>query len=131
MPHEHINPSERGVPGGYTHVVIAHGGRTIYVAGQVATDPQGQLVGEGDLARQAEQVFHNLNLCLAAAGATFDDVVKLTTYVVNYKPEDRPAIVAARDKYWPAEPPATTLVGVQALGRPGALIEVEATAVLP
>jgi enamine deaminase RidA (YjgF/YER057c/UK114 family) len=103
----------------------------VFVAGQVATDAEGKVVGEGDLARQAEQVFENLKACLAAAGATFADVVKMTTFVVDYRPEQRPIIAATRARYLPADaPPASTLVGVQALARPEILIEVEAIAVI-
>jgi enamine deaminase RidA (YjgF/YER057c/UK114 family) len=132
MPNEHINPPGVSTPTGYTHVVSAPGGRIVFVSGQVAADASGQVVGEGDLARQADQVFENLKTCLAAAGATFADVTKLTTYVVNYKPEDRPIIVAARQRHLPAEnPPASTLVGVQALAAPAYLLEIEAVAVLP
>jgi enamine deaminase RidA (YjgF/YER057c/UK114 family) len=128
---QHIDPEGVSKGGGYTHVVIAQG-RLLFISGQVAYDSQGNVVGEGDLSRQAEQVFENLGACLAAAGATFADLVKLTTYVVNYKAEDRPTIVAVRQRYLPAdEPPASTLVGVQALARPELLIEVEAVAALP
>jgi enamine deaminase RidA (YjgF/YER057c/UK114 family) len=133
MPNDHINPPGVSTPTGYTHVVSAPGGgRIVFISGQVAAGASGQVVGEGDLARQADQVFENLKTCLAAAGATFADVTKLTTYVVNYKPEDRPAIVAARQRHLPADaPPASTLVGVQALAAPAYLIEIEAVAVLP
>ena len=132
MPNDHINPPGVSTPTGYTHVVSASaGGRIVFISGQVAVDAAGQAVGEGDLARQAYQVFENLKTCLAAAGATFADVTKLTTYIVNYKAEDRPIIVAARQRHLPAEnPPASTLVGVQALAAPAFLIEIEAVAVL-
>lgn len=70
-----INPPELGQPRGYAHVVKA--GTTVYVAGQVARNKDGQIVGEGDFATQAEQVFENLKTCLAAAGASFNDVVKM------------------------------------------------------
>ena len=87
--------------------------------------------GAGDLAKQTTQVMHNLGKALAAAGATFADVVKITTYVVGYTPEMRPVIAAARSPHFPAgKPPASTLVGVQALAAPGWLIEIEATAVI-
>ena len=132
MPTQHINPQGVSQPTGYTHVVASDGRRIVFVSGQIAIDGQGRLVGEGDLGKQAEQVFQNLKACLAAAGATFEDVVKMTTYVVNYSADQRPVIVAVRQKYLPADkPPASTLVGVQALARPDLLIEIEAVAVLP
>jgi enamine deaminase RidA (YjgF/YER057c/UK114 family) len=131
VPHQHLNPDGVSQPTGYTHVVVGDGRRVVFVSGQIAVDGQGQLVGEGDLARQAEQVFENLKTCLASVGATFADVVKLTTYVVDFKPEDRATITALRQRYLPQDaPPASTLVGVQALARPDLLIEIEAIAVL-
>lgn len=93
-------------------------------------DASGAMVGEGDLAAQTEQVFANLAIALEAAGATFADVVKLTTYVVDYTPGARPLIAAVRSKYFPTSPPASTLVGISALALPGWLIEVEAIAAL-
>ena len=131
MPLQHTNPAAVSPPTGYSHVVSAQGSRLVFIAGQVATNARGEIVGAGDLARQAEQVFENLKACLAAAGATFADVTKMTTFVVDYKPEHRPLIAETRRRYLPADhPPASTLVGVQALARPEILIEIEAIAVL-
>ena len=114
----------------YSHVVVASGARTIYISGQVALDDAGALVGAGDLGAQTAQVMRNLRIALEAAGATFADVVKITTYVVGYTPEMRPVIAAVRAPHFPeGEPPASTLVGVQALAAPGWLIEIEAIAV--
>lgn len=115
----------------YSHVAIASGARTIYISGQVAMDSQGNLVGAGDLGAQTEQVMRNLGLALAGAGASFADVVKITTYVVDYKPEYRAIISKARTPFFAGrEPPASTLVGVSALALPGWLIEIEAVAVV-
>lgn len=115
----------------YSHVAVASGARTVYIAGQVAMDSQGNLVGAGDLGAQTEQVMRNLGTALAAAGASFADVVKITTYVVDYKPEMRAAIGKARSPFFAGrEPPASTLVGVSALAAPGWLIEIEAIAVV-
>jgi enamine deaminase RidA (YjgF/YER057c/UK114 family) len=109
MPTVHINPSGVSQPTGYTHVVRADGSRTIYFSGQVAVNGAGELVGANDLAKQADQVFENLRLCLLSVGAGFQDVVKFTTYVVNFKPEDRAVVAAARQKHLPAvNPPAST-----------------------
>lgn len=93
-------------------------------------DASGAIVGEGDLSAQTEQVFANLGIALAAAGATFADVVKLTTYVVDYTPAARPLVAAIRSRYFPTLPPASTLVGISALALPGWLIEIEAIAML-
>lgn len=116
----------------YSHVAVASGPRTIYLAGQVPADAQGRLVGAGDLAAQATQVMENIGTALAAAGAGFADVVKITTYVVGYKPEHRAIISEVRGKFFAgrAAPPASTLVGVAALAAPEWLIEIEAIAVL-
>jgi enamine deaminase RidA (YjgF/YER057c/UK114 family) len=115
----------------YSHVAVASGTRTIYIAGQVAMDSQGNLVGAGDLGAQTEQVMKNLGLALAAAGASFTDVVKITTYVVDYKPEHRAIISKARTPFFAGrEPPASTLVGISALALPGWMIEIEAIAVV-
>ena len=126
----HIAAPDGVTPGaGYTHVVIGSG-RLVALSGQIALDEQGQVVGEGDPAAQARQVFENLRRCLAAAGATFDQVVKLTYFVTDIG--FLPAIRAARDECVDVErPPASTAVQVAALFRPELLLEVEAFALLP
>ena len=132
MAHTYINPDTVSQPANYTHVVNATGSRIVFISGQVAIDKNGNLVGAGDLSKQAEQVFENLKACLASAGATFADVTKMTTFIVGYQAaRDRPVLGAVRQKYLPAtNPPASTLVGVQALATPDIMIEIEATAVL-
>jgi len=130
MEKKFINPAELSAPRGYTHVVTARGGRMIFVSGQVAIDKDGAIVGRGDLAAQARQAASNLKAALASADATLDDVVKMNTYVVNYRPEDYKAIAAMRREFFAAEnPPASTLVGVAALAIDGLLIEIECVAV--
>lgn len=124
------HPIPEGVaPGnGYSHVVTGPG-RWVAIAGQVAFDADGNLVGEGDAAAQAQQVFANLERCLAAAGATFADVVKLNFYLTDVA--FLPAIRIARDKHIDtANPPASTAVQVVALFRPDLLLEIEAYAVV-
>jgi len=128
---EHLRPEGLQNNPAYSHVVVASGGRTVCISGQVAVDESGALVGAGDLGAQTTQVMRNLKVALESAGATFADVVKITTYVVGYAPEMRPVIAAARAPHFPeGKPPASTLVGVQALAAPGWLIEIEAIAVL-
>lgn len=127
---ERINPAGLRRPPTYTPVVRATGGSTVYCSGQVSVDLDGRIVGEGDFAAQARQVFSNLRVALAAAGADFTNVVKMTTYIVNYRPELREALGAARTEALGDALPASTLVGVQALAVPGYLIEVEAIAVV-
>jgi reactive intermediate/imine deaminase len=111
---------------GYSHAVKV--GNTVYVAGQIAFDKDGNVVGKGDIRAQAEQVFRNLQAVLAAAGASFKDVVKINTYLT--RAQDIPAVREVRSKYLATEPPASTLVVISALALPDLLIEVEAVAAL-
>ncbi|MBM3139418.1 MAG: RidA family protein [Chloroflexi bacterium] len=127
---ERINPQGLSTPTGYTHVIRSRGGTTVYIAGQVAADAEGRVVGAGDFAAQAKQVFVNLRAALAAVGAGFEHVTKTTTYIVNYSPEHRPALRAARAEAMGDLAPASTLIGVQALATPDYMIEIEAIAVL-
>ncbi len=127
-----LNPDTVAPPiGGYSHVVRVEGADAtwLYVSGQVANDRTGVLVGEGDLRAQTEQVFENLSAILAANGATFEDVVKITSYVTTL--EDLAGMREVRLRYTPSEPPASTSVQVAALFLPGALIEVDVVAVVP
>ncbi len=125
-----INPPMMASPPGFTHVVEARGGRTIYIAGQVALDSSGNLVGDGDIAAQAEQVFANLKSALEAVGGTFADVVKLNFYVSDFS--NIGGLREVRDKYVNLDrPPASTAVAVQRLFREQFLIEVDAIAVIP
>ena len=128
---EHLRPEGLSHNPAYSHVVTASGTRTIYTAGQVSVDERGALVGAGDLAAQTTQVMRNIGLALAATGATYADIVKITTYVVNYKPEHRVIIGQARSPFFASgKPPASTLVGVAALAMPEWLVEIEAVAVV-
>ncbi|MCX5386545.1 RidA family protein [Streptomyces sp. NBC_00083] len=112
---------------GYSHVVWGTG-RFVAISGQCALDAEGDVVGEGDARAQADQVFANLRRCLAAAGATFEDVVKLTYFVTDIA--HLPAIREARDAVIaPDHLPASSAVQVSALFRPELLLEIEAFAV--
>ncbi len=126
----HIPAPEGVAPGGgYTHVVTGSG-RLVAVSGQVALDEDGKLVGEGDPEAQARQVFENLRRCLAAAGATFDDVVKFTFFTTDIGL--LPVIRTVRDTHVDVERrPASTAVQVAALFRPELVLEVEALAIVP
>jgi enamine deaminase RidA (YjgF/YER057c/UK114 family) len=124
-----INPVNLPPPQTYTHVVVATGNRTVFVAGQEPEDEHGNLVGPGDLAAQARQVFANLGRALAAAGARPSHVAKITIFVVGHRPECLPVIEEARAALFGDHKPADTLVGVETLARPGFLIEVDAIAV--
>jgi enamine deaminase RidA (YjgF/YER057c/UK114 family) len=124
-----INPPSLVKPTGYTHVVVAPDGRTVYVAGQVAFDSTGQLIGSGDFRAQAEQVFQNLRRALTSVGGSLDDVVKTTTFVTDLK--NVAPLREVRGKHLDrTHPPANTLVVVSSLARSELLLEIEAVAVL-
>ncbi len=112
----------------YAQGVEVSGGRTLYVAGQVALDGEGRLVGEGDIRAQARQVFRNIRAIIEEAGGEMTDIVKLTTFLTSM--DDYPGFVEVRSEFLPAPWPAATLVAVSALVRPEWLVEVEAIAVL-
>ena len=131
MAKERINPVTLNRAAAYTQVVTAQGGKLVFLAGQTPIDAQGQIVGVGDLRAQVTQVYENIGKALSAAGGSFADVVKLTAYVVNYKPDDRTVIGEVRRQYVSeTDLPAHTLLGVQALAREEFLIEVDTVAVV-
>ena len=127
---ECINPENLPKPQTYTHVVVATGSRLVFVSGQEPEDAQGNLVGSGDLAAQARQVFANLGCALAAAGARPDQVTKITIYVVNHCRDYLPAIEEARVALFGAHKPADALLGIATLSNPEYLLEVDAIAVV-
>ena len=123
-----VNPSTLPTPPGYSQVAVIGGGELIVIAGQVALDPQGALVGAGDFEAQTTQVFRNLMMALEAVGAGPGSLVKLTTFVTDVS--QLASFRKVRDRFLdPAHPPASTLVQVARLFRPEFLIEVEALAV--
>jgi enamine deaminase RidA (YjgF/YER057c/UK114 family) len=123
---ELLNPDGLPASPAFTQVVVARGTRTVFVSGQVAAGAR----LDDDFAVQARAVHANLAIALEAAGARPTDVAKLTTYVVDYRPELLPAIGEARAALFGDHRPASTLVGVAALARPEFKIEVEAIAVI-
>lgn len=134
MPINLVNPN--GVPdnGLYHHVAVASGSKLIFVAGQVASGADGAVVGGGDLAAQVEQCYLNVASALAGVGATFEDVAKLTVYLVDWTPEKMGSFVEGRERAMTAlgidHAPPLTGIGVAALAEPDLLVEIEATAVL-
>jgi enamine deaminase RidA (YjgF/YER057c/UK114 family) len=127
---ELINPEALHTPASYTHVIAATGSRLVFVSGQAADDPEGNLVGPGDLTAQAHQAFANVGRALAAAGARPEQVTRITIYVVRHRPEYLPVISEARVALFGDHKPADTLLGVETLAEPGYLIEVDAIAVV-
>jgi len=129
MSNQFINPAGIAPPTGYTHVVTTDAPKLVFISGQIGIDAQGK-IQEG-LRAQTIQVFENIKTALSSVGATFDDVVKVTYLIVNFKAEDRVLVREIRAQYFNADhPPASTLIGVQALALPELLIEIEATAAL-
>ncbi|WP_353651425.1 RidA family protein [Nakamurella sp. A5-74] len=129
-----INPDPQVIVAFGHHVAVATGSRQVHIGGQVAWDPNGQLVAPGDLAGQVAQVYRNIASSLEAAGATFSDVVRITWYAAGWQPEMFDAFNAgvgqAAQEFDITTPPAS-LIGVQMLFQPEILIEAEVTAVLP
>jgi enamine deaminase RidA (YjgF/YER057c/UK114 family) len=129
-----VNPSGLPEIPIYKQVSVATGSKLIHVAGQVAWDADGNNVAVGDLAVQIEQCYLNVDAALAGVGASFDDVVKLTMHVVDWRPEKMPQVIdgigraAAKLGVTLAAP--ASLFGIVALDVPEHLVEVEVTAVL-
>ncbi len=121
-----IHPEGMYRTAGYARAVQA--GNTIYIAGHIARNDQNEVVGVGDVERQAEQVFQNIGRVLEAAGATFDDIVKITIYGMS--PDYRLPILAVRDRFLKPQTYASTYVVPQALASPDLLLEIEAVAVV-
>jgi reactive intermediate/imine deaminase len=120
----HLNPKGLSTPTGYTHVVAPQRGRLVFIAGQVAADATGAVVGKGDFKAQTRQVYENLKTAVEAAGATMADVAKINVYVTDIS--QIAAMREVRQQFFTGNPPASTLVQVVALARPEYLIEVEA-----
>ena len=129
MAREIIHPasvhSTAGV--GYSHVAKA--GDTVYVAGQIALDTSGDLVGKGDIEGQTQQVYANLQAILEELGGSLDDIVKLTTYLTDRGHLE--AFRRVRNRFFTDAFPPNTLLFVSGLAHPDYLVEIEAVAYLP
>ena len=113
-------------PSGFTAVVKA--GNTVYIAGMVAQDENGQVVGEGDAEAQTRQIWHNIGVAVAAAGGSLADIVKTTTYVTGI--EHGAAVRRVRGELFPENPPTSTLLVVSELANPAYVVEIESIAVI-
>src|SRR2546428_14167103 len=132
---EFHNPPSLPKAVGFSHAAEARGGRTLFLAGQVAKDREGRVVGSGDLVAQFRQVCENLRAVVAAAGGELTDVVKLTIYVLNtdlYKRHGK-AIGGVYREYFGRHFPAMTLVRARGLYHPadGCMLEIDGVACLP
>jgi reactive intermediate/imine deaminase len=124
---ERINPDGLSKPATYSHVVKV--GKMLFISGQVAFDSQGKLVGENDMKAQLRQVLENLKTALASQKADFSNVVKINTFTTNI--EAYLAAAEIRAEYFKDNRPASTLVEISKLARPGLMVEIEAIAALP
>jgi enamine deaminase RidA (YjgF/YER057c/UK114 family) len=130
---EKINPSELydSVGYGFSHAARQRSGSLLHLAGQVAWDKNGKIVGPGDLATQTRQVLNNIRTVLTAAGATPSDILRLRTYVVDHSPDKLgPVLGEIAQFYGKTVPAPNTFIGVSALALPDFLIEIEATALV-
>jgi enamine deaminase RidA (YjgF/YER057c/UK114 family) len=129
-----LNPAGLPQPEIYRQVAVATGSRTVWLAGQVARDAHGSPVGAGDFAAQVEQAYLNVATALAAVGGSFDDVAKLTLFVVDWTPDKFVAlgegVQRAAERLGQDLIKPVTLIGVVMLGEPDLMVEVEAVAVL-
>jgi len=130
---EKVNPPElyESVSYGFSHAARQRCGSVLQLAGQVAWDKDGKLVGPDDLAAQTRQALSNIRTVLAAAGASPADVLGLRTYVVNHSPEKLgPVLAEIAQFYGKAVPAPNSFIGVSALALPEFLVEIEATAIV-
>ena len=126
---EFLNPDGLFKPSTFTQVVIGKGGRMVFISGQTARNADSIVVGIGDVKAQTEQAIKNLRVAVEAAGGSMADIAKITTFIVDLKPDDRIWIGTLVRKYFP-RPPAHTLIGISDLATPELLVEIEAFAVL-
>jgi len=126
MPFSTIATPEAKPVANYKMATRMEGGRLLYIAGQVAWDTSGNIVGKGDVRAQARQTFENLRGVLRAAGGDLSNLMKITTYIT--KIENFPAVAEARSAVFSGELPASTLIVVKSLFHPDFLIEVEGVA---
>ena len=128
MPYTTITPTEAKPVANYKMATRMDSGRLLYIAGQVARDADGEVLGKGDIRVQARQVFQNVRHVLQAAGGDLSDLLKITTYIT--KIDDFPAVAEIRSSFFPGALPASTLIVVNSLAQPELLIEVEGMAAM-
>ena len=126
------NPPTLSKPTGYSHIAEVNSGKIVYIAGQIAVDKDGNVVGKGDFAKQVRQVFENLSAATKAAGGSMNDVIKLNYYISETIDRGQlPALREIRAGYLTsATPPASTLLFIKGLASADYLIEIEAVAVI-
>jgi 2-iminobutanoate/2-iminopropanoate deaminase len=133
MPKEHINPKSLfpSVQHGFSQIVTARGGKTVYISGQTAWDAEKQIIGGKNLGEQTRQALRNIRTAVEAAGGNLTDIVSVRIYVVTYDRDDAGPIGEAFREFFPGDrPPASTWIGVSSLAVADFLIEIEAIAVV-
>lgn len=125
---DRVNPPGLSTPRTYSHIVKA--GKLLFIAGQVAADEKGNVVGQ-TMAEQVERVLSNLEIALKSQGAEISHVAKITIYTTSIPEYLSPEAAAVREKHMGGKWPASTLVQIQRLARPEFKVEIEAVAVLP
>jgi len=129
---EHINPEGLSKNPAFSQIVVTQGnGKTIYIGGQDAVNEKREIVGKADIAEQTEQVMKNLQLALSACGATFDNLVKLSIYIVQG--QNLYSAFQASQKFLSnlQNPPVISVLIVAGLANPDFLVEIDATAFIP
>ena len=124
----YMNPSGIADPSASGFTAVVKAGNTVYIAGMVAQDENGQVVGEGDTEAQARQIWHNIGVAVQAAGGSLADIVKTTTYVTGI--EHGAAVRKVRGELFPNNPPTSTLLVVSELANPAYVVEIESIAVI-
>ena len=126
MAHEILKLSSVHSTIGYSHAAKA--GNTLYIAGQIAKDKEGHLVGKGDFETQVRQVYTNLQNILNESGGSLQNIVKMTSFLTHYNYIE--TFRSVRNEFFPDPQPPNTLLFVESLALPDFLVEIEAVAVL-
>lgn len=125
---EYMNPSGIADPSASGFTAVVKAGNTVYIAGMVAQDENGNVVGAGDTEAQTRQIWRNIEVAVTAAGGSLADIVKTTTYVTGI--EHGAAVRAVRNELFPSNPPTSTLLVVSELANPAYVVEIESIAVV-
>lgn len=132
MPREVINPDSlfNSLQYGFSQITIGQGTKFVTISGQVGWDESEQIVGQADLRQQTVKALHNLQIAMAAAGGSLDDILLLHIYIVESVMDESAAIRDGLKQFFPSAPPASSWIGVPRLANTDFLVEIEALAVL-
>ncbi len=124
----YMNPDGIANPSASGFTAVVKAGSAVYIAGMVAQDENGNVVGAGDAEAQTRQIWRNIDVAVRAAGGSLANIVKTTTYVTGI--EHAPAVRAVRSELFPTNPPTSTLLVVSELANPAYVVEIESIAVI-